>query len=180
MPDPSSADERVKRLVELKKARGWTWSRIAREVGVVQATVDAWIYRKVRPSEQHRRRLAEVFGVSVEYIETGQEGPPAINEFAQLAERFAQVESICSQLVDLPRFVGSNLERITDLEAALTRVAEEVEALRELMEGTATAVKALRTAGVAPPQPEPVERPPQERRAIGGRRLTDPPLPPGR
>lgn len=178
--DPASAEERVRRIVELKESRGWSWARVAREIGVANSTVEAWVYRKINPSDQHRRRLAEVFEVSIEYIERGQEGEPAVNEVSQLAKRLDSLEAAIERLADLSRFARSNGERIANLEQASTRVETELGVLRELMEGTATAVKALRTGGVAPPQPAAAASPPPETRATAGRRRTAAPKSPER
>lgn len=177
---------RARRIASLKTGRGWTWARVAEEVGVSADTVESWVYRGVKPSWPNLRRLAQVFDVSPTWIETGENSGNGTDPVATLEHRVDQIEMRARHGADLGRFVQSNIERIGGLEhrmealeASAMRVESELAGLRELMEGTATAVKALRTAGVAPPQPAVDGSPRQERRTIGGRRRTDPQSPPG-
>jgi transcriptional regulator with XRE-family HTH domain len=178
---PKRDPARGQRIQELRRTLGFTSAAaLAERLSVHVRSVENW--EAGRPVDgPNLGRLAQALDTTTDYIWTGHEETALSGD--EVLDRLAAVEGRIAREADLARFVRANSERITRLEQmveeSVRRVEGELAALRELMEGTATAVKSLRTAGVAPPQPEAVERPPRERRAIGGRRRSDPPLPPG-
>lgn len=182
---PKRDPARGRRIQELRRALGYTSAAaLAERLGVHVRSAENWEAGKPIDGP-NLGRLAQVLDTTTDYIWTGR-APAEMDGTTPeaLAGRVEALEGRLARERDLFEFVKANSGRITALEEAveemLKRVEGELAGLRELMEGTATAVKALRTSGVAPPQPAQVERPPQEKRATGGRRQTDPPLPPGR
>ena len=61
-PEPDL--ERAERIRELKDQRGWSYQRLADEIGVSKPTAESWVYRQVKPNWPHLARLAEVFDVT--------------------------------------------------------------------------------------------------------------------
>lgn len=57
---------RAERLRELREAKGWTWSDIARRLGTEVSTPPAWERAQKQPRPASIERLAEIFDVEVE------------------------------------------------------------------------------------------------------------------
>ena len=68
------------RLKELREARGYSQYSFADKFGVAQSTVGSWEAGKREPNFDTMQRLADFFGVSVDYLlgrESAPDGPPA-------------------------------------------------------------------------------------------------------
>ncbi len=61
----------AKSIRQLRQERGWTPEQVARQVRVAEVTVERWERGDQRPQLRYRRRLATLFGVSVEAIAFG-------------------------------------------------------------------------------------------------------------
>ena len=57
---------RAERLRELREAKGWTWSDVARRLGTEVSTPPAWERGQKQPRPIFIERLAEIFDVEVE------------------------------------------------------------------------------------------------------------------
>ena len=77
------------RFVELCKQKGVKASDVARATGVSTATLTSWKKGDYTPKEEKIRKIAEYFGVTVEYIRTGKdpEGYYDNDETAQIAQQ---------------------------------------------------------------------------------------------
>ena len=58
---------------KLLKERGITAYRVAKETGVTTATLTSWKQGKYTPKPEKMQKIAEYFGVSLEYLMTGKE-----------------------------------------------------------------------------------------------------------
>ena len=56
---------------QLRQEHDWTPEQVARQVRVAEITVERWERGEQRPQLRYRRRLADLFGVSVEAIAFG-------------------------------------------------------------------------------------------------------------
>lgn len=56
------------RLKKLRLEHGWTQEALAKQLGFVKSTVSQWESGDRIPSEDILRQLADVFGVSVDYL----------------------------------------------------------------------------------------------------------------
>lgn len=70
------------RIFELLKAQGKTQTSLANYIGIRVATVSAWKAQNTDPSANLLAKIAEFFGVSVDYLVTGkeQEKKPAASD----------------------------------------------------------------------------------------------------
>lgn len=58
---------------KLLKERGITAYRVAKETGVTTATLTSWKQGKYTPKPEKMQKIADYFGVSLEYLMTGKE-----------------------------------------------------------------------------------------------------------
>jgi transcriptional regulator with XRE-family HTH domain len=57
----------------LMKAKGFTAYKVSIETGVAQSTLSDWKNGKSKPKQDKLQRIADLFGVSLEYLMTGTE-----------------------------------------------------------------------------------------------------------
>lgn len=67
-----------KTIAELRKEKGWTQVELAEKLQVSDKTVSKWEKDNGAPSVEFFPALAEVFGVSIDYIMTGKKVEPEI------------------------------------------------------------------------------------------------------
>lgn len=58
---------------ELRNARGMKDADVARETGITKSTFSDWKNGRSNPKDAKLQKIADLFGVSVEYIRTGKE-----------------------------------------------------------------------------------------------------------
>lgn len=58
---------------ELRDARGMKDADVARETGITKSTFSDWKNGRSNPKDAKLQKIADLFGVSVEYIRTGKE-----------------------------------------------------------------------------------------------------------
>ena len=56
------------RIAQLRKAHGWNQTQLGHRLGVVQATVSAWEKERSTPDVEQLKRLAALFGTSVDQL----------------------------------------------------------------------------------------------------------------
>lgn len=59
---------RTDKLKEMREARNWTWSDLARQLGTEVSTPPKWERGQAQPRPRMLERLAEIFGVDVEEL----------------------------------------------------------------------------------------------------------------
>lgn len=59
---------RTDRLRELREAKNWTWSDLARQLGTEVSTPPKWERGQTQPRPRMLERLAEVFNVEVDEL----------------------------------------------------------------------------------------------------------------
>ena len=67
----AEGERQPKTIRQLRQERGWSHEQVARQVGVDQASVSKWEHGTRKPYPRRLRRLAALFGVSVETIAFG-------------------------------------------------------------------------------------------------------------
>lgn len=65
------------RIFNLLKEKGITQSALADKIGVRQATISDWKRKKTTPSAETIGLIAEILGVSTDYLITGKEYAPS-------------------------------------------------------------------------------------------------------
>lgn len=60
-------------FAKLMKAKGCTAYQVAKETGIAQSTLSDWKNGKSVPKAEKIQKIADYFGVSAEYLMTGQE-----------------------------------------------------------------------------------------------------------
>lgn len=60
----------------LCKEKGLTPNKVAKELGIASATISDWKYGRSQPKIDKRRKIAEYFNVSVDYLDGIQDGKP--------------------------------------------------------------------------------------------------------
>lgn len=70
----------AERIVTLLERQGKRQSDLARFLRVRPTTVSEWVHGKREPSGAHYERVADFFGVSIDYLVTGREAPAAVQQ----------------------------------------------------------------------------------------------------
>lgn len=66
---------------ELCRNKGVSAYRVSKETGITTATITCWKQGKYEPKSEKLQKLADYFGVSLEYLMTGEEKEiPAISD----------------------------------------------------------------------------------------------------
>lgn len=68
----------MNRIKELRKSKGYTQEKLAKLLNVTQANLSGWETSKWEPDSKALSQLAEIFGVSVDYL-LGRSEPPTPN-----------------------------------------------------------------------------------------------------
>lgn len=91
MIDPSTAFG--KRLLELRRDRGWSQPDVAKRIGTSGAIVGRYERGEMLPSIEVARKLAEAFEVTVDFLVTGWESPSSLKDRAML-DRWRALEEL--------------------------------------------------------------------------------------
>lgn len=59
------------RIKELRKSVGWTQRELATRMNVSQQTIGSWEVGRAEPNTEALKKLAELFGVTVDYLING-------------------------------------------------------------------------------------------------------------
>ena len=74
--------ELYERLQELRRARGFSQEELADRLGVSRQAVSKWENGQGKPELDNVVRLAEIYGVTTDYLLAGKAAPPAPGETA--------------------------------------------------------------------------------------------------
>ena len=78
------------RINELRQARGWSQVELAKRLNISKQTVSNWETGKTQPDIETLTQLAQLFGVSTEYLIYGQE-PVKDSDAIKRTWRFGRV-----------------------------------------------------------------------------------------
>jgi len=82
---------------ELLKKNGITAYRVAKETGITTATLTSWKQGKYTPKQEKLQKIADYFGVSIDYLMTGKE---ALTEQQLTRRDEREIEKILNQTRD--------------------------------------------------------------------------------
>lgn len=94
---------------KLLDERGVTAYRVAKETGVGTATLSSWKNGKYTPKPDKMQKLADYFGVSLEYLMTGKEIYPALSSYSVH-------ETAGYDELDIARDLNNIMEKIKNVE----------------------------------------------------------------
>lgn len=89
---------------KLRDAKGCKDADVAKETGITKSTFSDWKNGRSNPKDEKLKKIAEFFGVSVDYLRTGEEkqGYYLNEETAKLAQEMFEDEDMRS-LFDMKR-----------------------------------------------------------------------------
>ena len=80
-------------LCKLLKEKGLTVYKLAKEVGIPQNTIRAWLYKGTKASGDKLAKVADYLGVSVEYL-MGMEKPALETEDELIKRTIAKIRKL--------------------------------------------------------------------------------------
>ncbi|HYQ90676.1 MAG TPA: helix-turn-helix transcriptional regulator [Candidatus Competibacteraceae bacterium] len=95
----SNVDGFTARLREALQASGMNHSALATAVGVTPQAVSKW-FKQGRMARSKLVAVANALGVSVEWLLTGRERPPAAEDLTRLQQRYSAASAEIRQLID--------------------------------------------------------------------------------
>ena len=81
-------------FAKLMKAKGCTAYQVAKETGIAQSTLSDWKNGKSVPKAEKIQKIADYFGVSAEYLMTGQEPDSTANPNVAYLRGFQQLQGV--------------------------------------------------------------------------------------
>jgi len=108
--DPTEAPIFPQRIRELRKTNGWSQADLAERVGTSAAIIGRYERGDMTPSIEVARRLANAFGVTLDYLCNAGGTPTALQDKTMLA-----------RLEALERLNDADRERVLDVFDALIR-----------------------------------------------------------
>ena len=82
-----------KRLLELRKAKGWSQPQLAKRIGTSGPIIGRYERGEMMPSIEVAMKLAQVFGVTLDYL-VSQEAQPAMVQEASMLARVKAIEQL--------------------------------------------------------------------------------------
>lgn len=117
---------------------GMSGSEMSRELGLSNSVYSQWKSRTTKPSNKNIKKIADYFGVSVEYIkfgETNEKEPPSVNEGKiSINERAKQILSGFSDADDGTLMLDGKPASREAVEAFELAVEQAVEMARKVNE----------------------------------------------
>ena len=83
----------AKRLHELRKERRWSQGALAQKIGTSAAIVGRYERAEMTPSIDVARNVAQVFGVSLDYLLSDQQVPDLLRD-KQMMQRWVALEGL--------------------------------------------------------------------------------------
>ena len=110
MTDKATSKPLGKRIHELRKERGWSQPDLGRKVGTSGAIIGRYERAEITPSVDVARRLAEAFGVTLDFLTSDKEMPQALKDPSML-ERWRSLDELPSADRDKILYVVDGLIR---------------------------------------------------------------------
>lgn len=112
---PSMIDKAIsntlgKRILELRKERGWSQPDLGRRVGTSGAIVGRYERAEITPSVDVARKLAEALGVTLDYLTNDKAMPQALKD-PRMLERWRSLDDLLPEDRDTILFVVDSLIR---------------------------------------------------------------------
>jgi transcriptional regulator with XRE-family HTH domain len=110
-----------KRIQELRKQRGWSQPELAKKIGTSGAIIGRYERGQMTPSIEVARKLADAFGVTVDYLVGADSLPSALRDRTML-ERWQALEGLSADDRERILFVIDGLIRDAKARKAYTAV----------------------------------------------------------
>lgn len=136
----------MNRVKELRKAKGYTQARLAKELNIHQTAISQWETGRTSPDQQTAKKMADLWGVSMEYVLGYSEKPQKTNWIPVYGRVAAgiPIEAIDDDIVDQEeltpemmkdgaeyrglRIAGHSMEpRIREGDVVIVRIQPDVE-----------------------------------------------------
>ena len=108
-----------KRVLELRKTRGWKQEELGKKLGTSGVVVGRYERGEMMPSIEVAQRMADVFGVTVDYLVGEQEVPNLLSQ-SDMVERWSTLDSLPSEDRDRILYVVDSLIREAKTRHAFT------------------------------------------------------------
>lgn len=108
---------------KLLKMRGITAYRVAKDTGITTATLTNWKNGKYTPKQDKMKIIADYFGVTVDYLMTGEEIQSEENHYY-----------INDEARDMAQFMFSNPEYKVLFDASRKVKKEDIEFVKEMID----------------------------------------------
>ena len=92
--DSNMREEMGRRLAQARKARALTQTQVGTLFGLEKAAVSAWEVGKNMPNAEQVARMADEFGVSVEWLILGRQSPSLAQDTLEALSRLDATERI--------------------------------------------------------------------------------------
>jgi transcriptional regulator with XRE-family HTH domain len=99
-----------KRVLELRKTRGWKQDELGKKLGTSGVVVGRYERGEMMPSIEVAQKMAELFGVTVDYLVGEQEVPNLLSQ-SDMVERWATLDSLPDDDRDRILYVVDSLIR---------------------------------------------------------------------
>ncbi len=122
---------------QLIQKHGVSAYKVAKETGVTQSTLSDWKRGRSTPKTDNMKKLADYFGVSLDYLTTGNESTVEELNNSQERDLALKIDEIIGNMNDPETsplyFNGEKLDEKTSaiLAEALTSAMKQVEIMRE-------------------------------------------------
>jgi len=100
-----------KRVRELRKTRGWKQDELGKKLGTSGVVVGCYERGEMMPSIEVVQKMAEAFGVTVDYLVGEQEVPNLLSQ-SEMVERWATLDSLSADDRDRILYLVALLSKI--------------------------------------------------------------------
>lgn len=99
-----------KRVRELRSERGWKQKELAQKLGTAAVVVGRYERGDMMPSIEVAHKMAEVFGVTVDYL-VGEQGKPGLLQQSDMIDRWTTLDDLPPEDRDRILYVLDSLIR---------------------------------------------------------------------
>ncbi|MCP3993626.1 MAG: helix-turn-helix transcriptional regulator [bacterium] len=99
-----------KRVLELRKARGWKQAELGKKLGTSGVVVGRYERGEMMPSIEVAQKMAEVFSVTLDYLAGEQEVPNLLTQ-SEMVERWMTLDALARNDRDRILYVVDSLIR---------------------------------------------------------------------
>lgn len=110
MTEKAAATVLGRRILELRKARGWSQPELGKKVGTSGPIIGRYERAEITPSVDVARRLAEVFDVTLDHLTSEKDMPQALKD-PSMIERWRSLDDLPTDDRDKILYVVDGLIR---------------------------------------------------------------------